>query len=86
MMSGWLPSWSDGAAEVRLHGLNSVLHASSTSYWQLPLCQALHSMTNKDSACLEISPYNLGDPAITHVTLQTVETMSEKDREGAWGL
>lgn len=43
-------------------------------------------MMIKDSAYLEIRPYNLGDPAITYVTLQTVEAMNEKDREGAWGL
>lgn len=85
-MSAWFPYWSDGAAEVRLTGLNSVLHPSSTSYWQHPLCQALSSMTNKDSAYLYISPYNLGDPAIIYVTSQTMETMDEKDREGAWGL
>lgn len=85
-MSGWLPCWSDGAAERRLNGLDSVLHSSSTSYWQRPLCQALNSAMNQDSACLEISPYNLGNPAITYATLQTVETMNEKDRERAWGL
>lgn len=85
MISGWPPSWRDGLAEIRLSGMNAFLHSAhfidsvySARLWIQWLTKT--APTVKQDTC------SLRNLAITHVILQTVGAMNEKDREGVEAL